>query len=299
MKEMQNKQTAGLICILTTALAFSTMEIAGKTLSDQINPFQITCIRFFIGGLFLLPFAIRQMHQQNIRLGISDVLFFFLTGAVGVCVSMSFFQLAIRETDASVVAVIFSTNPIFTLPLAAFFLHERMTKHRLIAFLMSLIGIILIFNPLSITADLRGILLALAAAVTFSFYTVMGRTRLDRYGGLILNSFSFLAGCVLLLIALLLFRQPVLSGVNGSNLPTLLYLGIFVTGVGYLCYFLAMKYTSVITASTVFFIKPALAPLLAFLILHEEIGPVMALGIALIILAAVFLFWGERRLPAE
>lgn len=292
---MKNKQTAGFICILITALAFSTMEIAGKTISDQINPFQMTLIRFLIGGLFLLPFAWRELRRRQLKLTAGDIGFIFLTGAVGIGISMSFFQLAIKQTSAAVVAVIFSTNPIFTIPLAALFFKEKLTAARIVAFLLSLAGIVLIFNPFNTTADPVGILLALAAAITFSLYTVTGRLRLEKLGGLILNSFSFLAGCLLLFVALLIFRQPVVSGITAANLPTLLYLGVFVTGIGYLCYFSAMKYTSVITASIVFFIKPALAPVFAYFLLDERINIFMAGGILLIIAAAVFVFIGEKR----
>ncbi len=292
---MKNKQTAGFICILVTALAFSTMEIAGKTIADQINPFQMTLIRFLIGGLFLLPFAWRELRRRQLQLTAGDIGFIFLTGAVGIGISMSFFQLAIKQTSAAVVAVIFSTNPIFTIPLAALFFKEKLTKVRLVGFILSLVGIVLIFNPFTKAAEPLGMLLALAAAITFSLYTVTGRLRLEKLGGLILNSFSFLAGCLLLLVALLLFRQPIISGITGANLPTLLYLGIFVTGIGYLCYFSAMKYTSVITASIVFFIKPALAPILAFFLLDEKIDLFMAGGILLIMAAAIFIFLGERK----
>ncbi len=43
----------GIIYIFITAFAFSTMEIVGKLISTQINPFQLTFIRFFIGSIFL------------------------------------------------------------------------------------------------------------------------------------------------------------------------------------------------------------------------------------------------------
>ncbi|MFQ8737101.1 MAG: EamA family transporter [Bilophila wadsworthia] len=43
----------------------------------------------------------------------------------------------------------------------------------------------------------------------------------------------------------------------------MLYICVGVTGAGFACYFMAMEATSPITASLVFFFKPALAPVLA------------------------------------
>jgi drug/metabolite transporter (DMT)-like permease len=291
----------GVLSIAVTTLAFSTMEIAGKSISGQFNPFQLTLIRFAIGGLFLLPFALLEMRRRELRLTWSDIGFFFLTGAVGIGVSMSFFQLAILHADAAVVAVIFSTNPVFTIALAVLFFGEKFTGARLVALGLSLGGILVIFNPLAITnklagtGSLSGMLLALAAAVCFSAYTIIGKARLQRYGGLILNSFSFMAGCLILLIGLPVFGIMPLGGITADNALTLIYLGIFVTGIGYLCYFSAMKHLSVVTATAVFFIKPALAPLLAWLILGEPIGWRMLGGILLVVAGAAVLFRGERR----
>ena len=55
------------------------------------------------------------------------------------------------------------------------------------------------------------------------------------------------------------------------------------TGIGFTCYFLSMEITSAQTTSLVFFFKPALAPLLAFLVLHEAIPGNMLAGIACIL----------------
>ena len=63
----------------------------------------------------------------------------------------------------------------------------------------------------------------------------------------------------------------------------MLYICVGVTGAGFAFYFMAMEATSPITASLVFFFKPALAPLLAFLFLHEAIPFNMVVGILLIL----------------
>lgn len=285
----------GFIYILITAFAFSTMEIVGKMVSNQFNPFQLTFIRFLIGGLFLLPFALKEIKKRQLSLKLNDFLFFALTGIAGILVSMSFFQLAVLYTKASTVAVIFSTNSIFIIPLAWMFLKEKLDKNTLIALFISVVGILLIFNPFSTNPDMRGISLAVVAAVTFALFGVLGKTRISKYGGLILNSFSFLIGDLLLLIFLLIFKVPVFSGIESSNILHILYLGIFVTGIGYLCYFEAMKHTSAITASMVFFIKPALAPILSLLLLREEISMNTVAGILCIIAASLLIFVSSNR----
>ncbi len=288
----------GILCIVATAFLFSTMEIASKFVVHDIDPFQLTFLRFLVGGLFLLPFALRDMRRRNLKLGRGDWLFLAGTGFLGVTVSMSLFQAALLWAKASVVAVVFSANTIFTSLFAVLILKEKFGWRAAVAILLGLLGVLCILNPFAVNPDVKGILLALAAAVVFALYGVISTSRVGRYGGFVLNSASFLMGSLLLLPLLLATGRPVVAGITLANLPVMLYLSFFVTGIGYTCYLTAMKETSAIQTSTVFFIKPALAPLLAWVLLGEAVTPAMALGIAAIVCGAVLLFLGKRKRAA-
>ena len=76
---------------------------------------------------------------------------------------------------------------------------------------------------------------------------------------------------------------PFLTGYTLKSLPIVLYVFLGVTGGGFASYFAAMEKTSAQQTSLVFFFKPALTPVLAFLILREEIPGNMILGIILIL----------------
>lgn len=276
----------GYLYIILSAFIFSTMELVSKMISAELNPFQLTFIRFLIGGLILLPFALKDMKVKKISLKKEDFMFLSMLAFLSIIVSMTFFQLAVLYTKASTVAVIFSTNPIFTIPFAHLILKEKVDKNMIFSLFLSFGGIILIFNPFNISPDYVGILLAVLSALTFSLYTVVGKLRIEKYGGTILNSFTFLIGVFMLLFIMLIFKIPVFRGINLNNILQLVYLGVVVTGLGYVFYFSAIKETSASTASIVFFIKPALAPLLSFIILKESIPLNTLTGILLILFGA-------------
>lgn len=58
----------GYILLGITILIFSTLEVVTSTLKGIINPLQLTFIRFFIGGITLLPFVIakREAAQKGL-----------------------------------------------------------------------------------------------------------------------------------------------------------------------------------------------------------------------------------------
>jgi drug/metabolite transporter (DMT)-like permease len=292
------------------------MEIALKVVADDFNPIQLTFIRFFIGALILLPLARRKLKIKNIRLYPGDMKFFILTGFTCVIVSMTFYQLSILYCKASTVAILFSCNPVFVVPLAYFILKERVTKLNILSILVSMIGMLFILNPFHLqTGDnnLLGILFVILAAVTFALYGVIGKSRSQQYGGLVTTAYTFLFGSLEMLILILLshiqfagdfltgaglgiFAQiPLLQGITLQTLPDIIYISVFVTGLGYTSYFLAMEETSAVTASVVFFIKPALALVLALILIHEAISLNTIGGIILIIAGSSITFIANSR----
>lgn len=276
--------------VILAATIFSTMEIGGKMVSTAINPFQLNFLRFLIGALILLPASIKSLKEKNLKLNKNDLLYFLFTGFLGIVISMAFFQLALIYAKASTIAIIFSTNPIFTIPFAAFLLKEKLNKNTMICLGISLLGIVCILNPFKLNGDIQGILLGLLSAVTFALYSIVGKMRASRYGSMALNCFTFLAGDFILLIIMVVFKIPLLAGVTSENILVILYLGVVVTGLGYLSYFLAMEKTSATTGSIVFFIKPALAPIFALLVLNEKIPFNTLLGMVFILMGSYIKF---------
>ncbi|ADL53869.1 DMT family transporter [Clostridium cellulovorans] len=295
----------GYLYIFLTTIIFSTMEIALKFAAGTFNPIQITFTRFFIGGIFLIPFALTTLNKKKIIISIKDLYFFAFLGFLGVVVSMALYQLAVLNTKASVTAVLFSSNPVFVTILAFFLLKEIIYKNNIIALFLELIGIIIIINPLNTKLSLLGVTLTLASTLTFALYGVSGKRKCAKYGGIVVTCFGFLFGSLEMLgligishispIANYLTTQnldifsriPLFSGYSIHILPVITYICIINTGAGYACYFKAMEKTSAQTTSLVFFFKPILAPILALTILHESIPINMLIGIVFILIGSL------------
>nr|WP_218067424.1 DMT family transporter [Brochothrix thermosphacta] len=301
--------------IILGTLLFSSMEIVLKLAGSTFHPLQLNLIRFTIGAFVLLPFAWHRLRQQKRHIVWKDGLLFAVTGFICVIVSMTFFQLAIEQTKASTVAVLFSCNPLFAILFALVFLKEKITRITTISLSLSIVGLLFIVNPFELHDGL-GITFALLAAATFGLYSILSRWGSKRRGfnGLTMTCFTFFAGAfeLLLLIglthipfiksALSSHKQlaefsaiPIFQGISSETLLLLLYIGIFVTGGGFAFYFLAMEASSVSMAALVFFIKPGLAPLLALLILNEVITKNTIVGICIILAGSCLTFIGETK----
>ncbi|MDU1007157.1 MAG: DMT family transporter [Clostridium butyricum] len=296
----------GYMYIALTTLIFSTMEIALKLVSDDFNPIQLTFTRFFIGGLFLLPFAIISLHKKQEFLSKKDLLYFAFLGLLGTVISMCLYQLAVLTTKASVVAVLFSCNPVFVTILAFLLLKENIHKSNVLALILEIIGSLIIINPFNTKLNIFGVLLTIASTLIFALYGVYGKRKCLKFGGIVVTCFGFIFGSLEMLILIGLSHISYISNILANNnvlsifssiplftgyyiqtLPVIIYICIINTGLGFAFYFKAMEETSAQTTSLVFFFKPILAPILALILLHEVIPFNMIIGIVFILLGSL------------
>ena len=277
-----------VFCIIMAATIFATMEVALKIGGSGLDSFQLTAIRFMIGGLVLVPPAYFESRKSGYRLNAKDVAWMALLGIVGIAVSMVAFQMGVLKCNASTAAPLFCTNPLFAMVIAHLFTTEKMDRLKWISFALGIVAAVFMIRPWDVQEGntAAGMIIMIFAAVTFAAYSVMGKKSIARIGTYTQTSVSFIVGSLILLAVTAVLGHPIVSGV-ADNLAVVLYCGIVVTGIGYLFYFLAIRYSDASTGSITFFIKPAIAPVFAVIILHETVCWNTIVGIILLIAASV------------
>lgn len=279
-----------LFC-LTAIIIWSSLEITGKLVGTRIDPFTLTAWRFVIGGLALLPFAIRQAKQNSISIKQSSILRIGSLGILNVCVSMLLLQLSIFLGKASLTAVIVSMNPLFVSIFAMLLISEKLSLSQSLSLALGMIGLMVIvlseneLGSISYCNLPLGILFAVLASITFGLYTVLTKSAVSKYGNLLTNSVSFLVGGFMLLLVNLIIGKPFIFELTPRNFMFIAYLGLIITGLAYLLYFEGMKVITASRASGYFFLKPAIATILAYLVLKETLTAGQILGIIFIIIS--------------
>jgi len=282
--------------ILCAAVLFSTMEVASKVVSNSFTPLQIMFWRFLIGGMVLLPFALHEIKKREIRFTKGDLLYFVILAVVGVSLCMPLYQIAVKGLQASTASIIISMNPVFAMLMAHFVVDEKFTSRKLLVILISAVGLILVANPFgNLDGNTpKGLILMTVATFLFGCFGALGKIRISKFGGLVQTSVTFLVASIINVVVLLICGQLLPAGVTLNSGLVMLYLGIGVTGLGYLCYLKAIEYCGPSKASIAFFLKPPLAALVAALFLHEAITWRIVAGAALIVVSSM-LNRGEPR----
>ena len=277
-----------VFCIIMAATIFATMEVALKIGGVNLDSFQLTAVRFLIGGLILAPAAYFECRKSGYRLNGKDVAWMALLGIVGIAISMVAFQMGVLRCNAATAAPLFCTNPLYAMVIAHIFTSEKMDTRKWIAFALGVVAAIFMIRPWDVQEGntALGMVIMVFAAVTFAAYTVMGKRSIKRIGTITQTSVSFIVGALILLVFTAATGHPVVVGL-AENLAVVLYCGIVVTGIGYLFYFLAIRYSDASTGSITFFVKPAIAPVFAVIILHETVYWNTIVGIVLLVIASV------------
>ncbi|MBE7042158.1 MAG: hypothetical protein E7399_01510 [Ruminococcaceae bacterium] len=251
---------------LITAILFVTLEPVSKLIANDVTPYAITFWRFFIGSFILIPPAIMKIKREKIILKGKDIGIMILLGILFICISMVSLQLAVKQADTpSLIAIIFSSNSVFTILFAILILKEKLTRNKLIALLFGIIGVLLC-TDFSSGTNITSVALAIFASLTFSLYTVLSQKFTKKFGGIIQTTVVFLTGSLVLLLALLIGGVDVTPVLTVKSFSILCYLGFFVTGIGYACYFKAIEKGGPIMGSLAFFIKPILTPFVTWII---------------------------------
>jgi drug/metabolite transporter (DMT)-like permease len=197
-----NGKWIGFASLFCGVLLFSTIEVASKYIEADVPPLRLAFFRFFITGLVLAPAAIRLTRKSQITFGHRDLITLAALGLAGVTLTIGVYHLAIPRMQANAAAIVFSCNPVFVILFSHYLLNERITRRKITAILISVIGVFILANARGGTyasSALVGVLLMSIAAILFALYTVLFKKYVPRYGATTITAFAGLSVSLFLL----------------------------------------------------------------------------------------------------
>lgn len=289
-----------------TILAFSSIEVVANPIRHRIDPLALTFWRFLLGGLCLLPILVRSLgssresgrepgresgHEQRLPRTLNDLLWLGGLGFLNVVISMGAHAVSFTHARASTAAIIIASNPLATTLFARLILGEALGPRRLLSLLIGVFGVGLVaWKPLPGEDSLLGIVAGLVGMTTFGLYTVLSKSAVKRFGSPMVALVGFLLGAladlpVLWMLGVPLFPEPELW------LP-LLFLGIVVSGLGYVAFFELLAVLPAGKTSLLFFVKPPVAIFLAWVFLGEHPSAWAVVG-AVLVMSGILLSLSE------
>jgi drug/metabolite transporter (DMT)-like permease len=276
---MQKHSLAGLLAGLTAASIWGGMYVVSKVVLEVIPPFALLASRLVLGIAALgLVIAFRPKTQMTRR----QFWQIFLVGFVGYGISLAFQFVGTKLSTASNGSLVTSATPAFVLLFAPFLLGEKTTPRRLVALVISTLGVVAVIDPR--TAELSptlfgGNLSLLAAALTWALYSVLVR-KVSRTGDLLTASAIMLAGGIpsSLLFGAWEIHSQGMGEITPGLIGGILFLGIISTAIAMFLWNYAFAELPAAVASLTFFAQPVVGTILGALFLGEVITPLFLFG---------------------
>ncbi|MBN1454581.1 MAG: DMT family transporter [Anaerolineales bacterium] len=273
----------GIFAGLAAASIWGGMYVVSKVVLDVIPPFSLLTIRLVLGALTLgLVIALRPKPEFTQRQFWNS----FLVGIVGYGISLSFQFVGTKLSTASNGALVTSATPAFILIFAPFLLGEKNTPRRILALVISTIGVVAVIDPRN--AELSpslflGNMCLLAAGLTWALYSVLVR-KVSKNDDLLIASTIMLIGGLPISIPAGAWELSAhgIGTLTPGIIGGIFYLGIISTALAMFLWNYAFAKLPAAVASLTFFAQPVVGTLLGWLILGEIISPLFLIGGALV-----------------
>jgi drug/metabolite transporter (DMT)-like permease len=251
-----------------------------------IGPSGITFVRLFVGAatLALFPAARKPIERSAWpRIALAGVLWFAFP--------LSMFPFAEQRVSSALTGMLNAAVPLFTAIVATFFA-RRIPERRVLAGLaMGLMGAGLIAWPTIHEghSSIVGVLLILAAVVSYGFALNFAHPLQQQYGGLpvVLRAQTV----AVMLTAPLGVRDVLAAHWTPAPFFSLMMLGIFGTGIAFVLLATAAGRVGATRASSAAFLIPPVALLLGVMMRGEYVATLSIVGSAVCVAGA----WLMRR----
>ena len=281
------RKLIGIILIAISAASFGTLAIFGRyAYNDGMNIYTVLFLRFGVSASFMtVILLLRKEHFPRGKILAQLV----GMGALGYVGQSFMYMTAINYASAGLVALLLYLYPFFVAILATIFLHEKITRIKVIALILALFGTALTVGPVS--GQLIGALMAITAALIYSIYIIVGTNVMKHVSPVQSSTVIFAsAGAV----------YGILTLVNGAHFPAsnsgwLAMLGIIIisTIIPVVTFLAGLERIGPTNAAMLSTLEPIVTVLLAAWLFGDKLLPIVMLGGGLILVAVILLTRSE------
>ncbi|MBT2443969.1 EamA family transporter [Streptomyces sp. ISL-36] len=287
----------GALCVLAASVLWGTTGTAA-TFAPDVGPLAIGAVAMGLGGLLQALVAAPRITRHASRL--RDQRGTVLLGAVSVAVYPLAFYSSMHLAGVAVGTVVsLGAAPLASALIERVVDHRRLTRRWTIAATLGLLGTVLLCvaeaahaagagGQASVATTLLGVSLGLVAAATYALYSWAAHRLITRQiPSRAAMGAVFGIGGLLLLPVLLATGTPLISSWSNAAVGT--YMALVPMFAGYALFGWGFTHVPASTATTLSLLEPAVAAVLAVLVVGERLPAVGWIGIALVIVSLAVL----------
>jgi drug/metabolite transporter (DMT)-like permease len=277
--------------LITANTLWAASYVAAKFVLRDTSVNLMLALRMSISALVLLPLLIALRKELNLTR--KDIPQLALLALAGFVINKILEYGGLALTTASDVALLITSESIFTAALSWILLRERFKRMTGAALLLGLLGVYMIVErslvpniPSGGVLRIIGDLMVVLALLLEAFYTVRGKALLVKHPPLLITAAS--------IVGSMLFWGPsaaweiLTTGWHPLGLVAwlgVLWMALMSTVVAYFAWFRGLASVDGSAAASALFVQPLLGTVLAIVLLNEQLTPMTVIGGMLIMLS--------------
>ncbi len=297
-KSKKNTFWIGLIIALLAAIFASTINVVGKTLvdpsygyvEDAVHPLNLAILLGLISGLFFTPFA--RGKKSPAKFGKKTLFFVLMLGVMDVlAITTNFFGL--NHTTAINATILINTELLFTVIIAFTVFRERIQKRE--TFPLGLIAVGSLVLPILIDISKNGTfvsgfvfgdMMIIIAALFFAVDISIARYVSNIVPATRISQISAFAGIPFAMFLMIIFQIP--FDFPMEQMPAIVYMGIFVSGLSYFFFVIALRLIGAIRTVLIYSTTTVFGILFSGFFLGEQVT-VLNIFSVIVILIGIYL----------
>jgi drug/metabolite transporter (DMT)-like permease len=257
-----------------------------KVAVEEISAELIVFARVFIGGLILLPLAIKKGRLLVARRYWPFLILYSITEMIGPWYLITHAE---KEISSGLTGLLVATVPIWSTILASIFGdHTVWHKSRLFGLIIGFIGVVAVVGIESFGGkqDIFSIGMVIVAAIGYAYAINMINRRIPHIPGIAINTWAMIITSIVYLPFAIATWPSAMPSVEAIG--SVISLGVLCTAAAFIVFFKLVAEVGPPRASLITYLNTAVAVLLGVILLGEPITLGIALGLPLVLIGSYF-----------
>ncbi len=298
---MNSPKTLDYFLLTTLALIWASAFFNIKIATYSYGPITIAFLRILFGAIPVIILCL--VKNIKIEAFSNDWMWYASIGIINLVIPFFLIAYGVQKVQSNLAAILMSSTPISATILAHFFVNkEKINFFKIIGIILGFLGILYLFSDNLLITN-SNFFSALMILLGSTFYVIGGilTLKISHKKNENVTASILIWGTLIICPISLFFEQPWTLSPRLDSTLSLIYLGVFPTGIAWLLRFVILKKNGLVFQSQVAYLIPIFGVILGFLFLDELITSKVLIALVAVILGIYFVkksstsksFWGN------
>ena len=290
------RESKSLDYILLTILAFiwASAFFNIKIATYSYGPLTIAFLRIFFGAIPVVLLC--YFKKIKIEAFSKDWYWFASIGVINLVIPFFLIAYGVQKVQSNLAAILMASTPLTAAAMAHFFTkNEKINLIKSLGVLVGFSGIVFLFSD-NLLINKNNFFSAFLILFGSCFYVLGGllTLKISNKDNENVTASILIWGTLVLLPISLFFEQPWNLSPRLDSTLSLIYLGVFSTGIAWLLRFYILKHNGLVFQAQVAYLIPIFGVILGFLFLNEKITPKVIISLIAVIIGIYIVKKGSK-----